>query len=126
MAARYPFAPAKRANKYGARKTACAHGHRHDSKREAVRCNELHLLQRAGQIRGLEVQPVYWFSIDGRALVHENGRRVGVTLDFRYFEGDTTVCEDAKPPAHRARGRDWPLRKAVFRALYPYVELREV
>ena len=46
-------------NKYGSKKMECANGHVHDSRREACRCNELHILQRAGEISGLEVQKKY-------------------------------------------------------------------
>ncbi|WP_380873621.1 hypothetical protein ACFB49_42730 [Sphingomonas sp. DBB INV C78] len=46
-------------NKFSAKKTACAHGHMHASKREALRCNDLHILQRAGQISDLKQQPKF-------------------------------------------------------------------
>ena len=46
-------------SKYGANKAECAHGHLHDSKREACRCNDLYLLQRIGEISNLEVQSKY-------------------------------------------------------------------
>ena len=45
-------------SKYGNRKTECRHWHTHDSKVEALRCNELHILQSGGAISGLEQQPV--------------------------------------------------------------------
>lgn len=109
-------------SKYGAKKTACAAGHTHDSKGEARRCDQLHLLQRGGVIRNLTVQPQFWFTINGEQLKHENGRRVGVKLDFQYFERDENVVEDFKGFVTPG----WPLRKAVFRALHPYITLREV
>lgn len=46
-------------NKYGNNRMQCAAGHVHDSRREACRCNELHLLQRCGEISGLEIQKKY-------------------------------------------------------------------
>ena len=58
----------------------------------------------------------------GRDLIHENGRRVGVRLDFIYTEKGRRIAEDSKGKA----ARDWPLRKAVFRACFPQIELREV
>jgi len=109
--------------KYGAKKTPCRHGHTHASGREAKRCNELHLLLHAGEITHLETQVQYWFHIDGRPLVHLNGRRVGYKPDFRYRERNgKLIVEDSKGFA----ARDWPLRSAMFRALYPDTELREV
>jgi len=109
-------------NKYGARKSHCSLGHEHDSKREALRCNELRVLERAGDITGLQYQPQFWFSINGTPLKHQNGRRVGYQADFSYIEKGRSVVEDSKGFA----ARDWPLRKAIFRALFPDHELREV
>lgn len=119
-----PFAPAH-ANKFGAKKTACQHGHTHDSRTEARRCNDLHLLARAGEIRDLIVQPQYWFAIDGRQVRHENGRRMGYRADFAYHEIATArdVVEDVKG---RYRDDAWTVRKAIFRALFPDLDLREI
>jgi hypothetical protein len=118
----------RRGNKYGARKANCSQGHTHDSKREAARCDALHKLEANGYITDLELQPQFFFVIDGKQLKHDNGRRVGLKADFLYtdcVEG-IRVVEDAKPPNHRATGRDWPIRKALFKALNPHLELREV
>lgn len=46
-------------NKYGSAKARCLQGHIHDSKREARRCNELTILERAGEIKGLKQQVKY-------------------------------------------------------------------
>lgn len=112
----------RRPNKYGAKKTPCQHGHNHDSGREAKRCNELHLLQRAGEIRELETQVHFPFMIDGKYLKGKNGHILGFTPDFVYLEGNRTIVEDSKGFVVR----DYPLRSALFRALNPKVELREV
>jgi hypothetical protein len=110
-------------SKYGAKKAHCSIGHEHDSQREAKRCNELRLLERAGEISHFETQAQFWFEIAGKQLKHDNGRRVGVKLDFTYRDrSGNQVAEDSKGMIVR----DWPLRKAVFRALYPHIELREV
>lgn len=113
-----------RPNKYGARKTPCQHGHTHDSAREAQRCNELHLLQRAGHISQLQIQPQYWFVINGQQVKHPNGRRVGYRPDFAYIELPelSDIAEDSKG----MRTEAYVLRVALFRALFPEIELREV
>lgn len=114
-------------NKYNARKTPCAQGHTHDSGSEAKRCNDLHVLQRAGKISDLKIQQQFRFSIDGRAVKHDNGRSVGVKLDFTYTDSNgDLVAEDSKPKDYRARGRDWPIRKAIFKSLFPEIRLLEV
>ena len=111
----------QRFEKYRAVKAQCGAGHTHDSKREAVRCNELHILQAAGEITDLTIHPQYWFVINGRQLKHPNGRRVGYKSDFEYVENGMLVTEDVKGVVVR----DWPLRRAVFVALFPNHDLRE-
>ncbi len=111
----------RRFGKYRAVKANCNAGHTHDSKREAIRCNELHALEAAGEISDLMIHPQYWFVINGRQLKHPNGRRVGYKSDFEYVENGMLVTEDVKGVVVR----DWPLRRAVFKALYPNHDLRE-
>lgn len=109
-------------HKYRAKRTACQHGHNHPSKREAARCDELHLLQKAGAISDLEYEPQFWFVINGEQLKLANGRRAGYKPDFSYVEGGREVVEDVKGFA----ARDFALRAALFRHLFPTVELRIV
>jgi len=109
-------------NKYGAKKTVCVHGHKHDSKREAKRCDELHLLERAGEISFLIVQPKFTFMIDDFPIRMANGHSAKYTPDFQYLEGDKCVVEDVKG----FTVRDFPLRAALFRLLNPDIELRVV
>lgn len=111
-----------RRSKYGAKKTYCVAGHKHDSKREAHRCDQLHEMFASGLIADLQIQPQFWFVIDGRQLKHRNGRRVGYQADFAYQENGQQIVEDAKGFA----ARDWPLRRAIFEALFPNYNLREV
>jgi hypothetical protein len=111
----------KRFGKYRAVKSQCRAGHTHDSKREAIRCNELHDLQAAGAISDLIIHPQYWFIINGRQIKHGNGRRVGYRSDFEYVENGINVTEDVKGVVVR----DWPLRRAIFIALFPDHQLRE-
>lgn len=114
----------KRQHKYGAKKAQCAHGHTHDSQREARRCDELHLLERAGEIEGLEREPKFYFSIEGRQVKHSNGRRAVFTPDFAYWDRQSgqRIVEDSKG----FRTKDYVLRAAFFRAFYPDLVLREV
>ena len=111
----------KRFGKYRAVKSQCRAGHTHDSKREAIRCNELHDLQAAGAISDLIIHPQYWFIINGRQIKHGNGRRVGYRSDFEYIENGIQITEDVKGVVVR----DWPLRRAIFIALFPDHQLRE-
>lgn len=116
----------KRPNKYGAKKAGCHAGHTHDSIREAQRCDELHLLLKAGEISDLVIQPQYYFVINGQQVKHDNGRRVGYRPDFSYMKDGKQIVEDVKPASRFAISNDYPLRKAIFKALYPNVIFVEV
>lgn len=110
-------------NKYGARKTHCNHGHTHDSKREAKRCDELHLLQRGGEIVGLQVQPPKVdFVINGAPVKLANGHVAGIKPDFSYVEKGQKVIEDSKGMIVR----DFPLRWAIAKHLHPSIDWRLV
>ncbi len=101
-------------SKYRAKRTRCLHGHMHDSKREATRCDELMLLFRAGQIRNLEIQPpAFKLLIKGQLI--ESYRP-----DFIYFEDSQRVVEDVKG----YKTKDYRRKKKWMLALYN-VEIRE-
>ncbi len=82
-------------------------GIRFASKKEARRASELKLLERAGQIRNLELQPRYDIIV--------NGINCGFyKADFRYFEGNKAVVEDAKG----FKTQVYSLKKRLVEALY--------
>lgn len=112
--------------KWKAKKAYCKEGHKHDSLAEAKRCDELHEMQAVGYIDDLIVWPQFWFVINGRQVKHDNGRRVGYKGDFSYTLNGQDVVEDCKPNSRFAISRDFPLRKAIFKALYPSIIFKEV
>jgi len=130
----------KRGNKFGAKRTPCRQGHVHASGAEARRCDELTLLERGGHIRKLEQQPVFHFTIDGRAMTDLRGRQVRYTADFRYEErflcgvmphepligvyNWREVVEDVKSTATMTEAA--VLRLAMVRFFYPGIDLRTV
>lgn len=82
-------------NKYGAKKTVCRHEHKHDSKREAARCDELHLLQQGGEISNLEIHRRFPLFAYGGEKVAE------YEADFCYYDekilsGPNFIVEDVK------------------------------
>jgi hypothetical protein len=83
--------------KYNATSCLCSHQHRHDSKKEARRCDELYFLLAQGIIRDLEQQPVFLlqdkFRFKGEAI-----RAIKYIADFKYFdlEKNIIVVEDSK------------------------------
>lgn len=108
--------------KYGARKTPCNHGHTHASAREAKRCDELHLLFRAGAIDALVIEPTYHLAPNGEPIIMGNGHKARYKPDFVYCENGRLVAEDVKGMVVR----DFPLRAALFRVCFPEIELRVV
>lgn len=116
------------ANKFHAKKTSCAYGHPHDSKKEAQRCNELHLLQEEGIISDLQIQvpfdllpfteypkltlPRRWLPKGCKALGNE--RKITYKADFVYQAEGFRIVEDVKGK----RTPDYILKRKMFRSLY--------
>ena len=98
---------AKRA-KYGA-EPCVVDGIRFASQAEARRYGELQLLERAGQIAGLRLQPRY--DLPGGI------RYIG---DFAYTEGGRQVCEDVKG----VQTQVFKLKAKLMRECYPDLDLR--
>jgi hypothetical protein len=84
------------------------------SKREAHRYSELLLLERAGHIKSLELQPKYEFVINGVKVTTYKA-------DFRYVEKGATVVEDAKG----YRTQVYRLKVKLMKALHN-IDIKEV
>lgn len=113
----------ERANKYRVSPAAerTVDGICFDSKAEMRRWGELVLLQRAGQIKGLERQPVFVlvmpFTAAGRK--YRGIRYVG---DFRYIEAGRVVVEDVKGVATAA----YKIKRQLFARQFPGIVFREI
>lgn len=107
---------AKKVPKYGNRKTV-VDGVTFDSAKEARRYGELKLLERAGQIRNLEVQPRFPLAVNGVTVAHYVG-------DFSYVEAKAQVIEDVKSAITR-KLPVYRLKAKMFAAQYGF-QIREV
>jgi hypothetical protein len=101
-------------SKYRNKKTV-VDGITFDSKKEAARYSELKLLEKAGIIKYLELQPKIKLEVAGIKIVYGTGHQVRYHGDFRYWDCDKKhfVVEDTKgvkTPAYR-------LKKAILRAM---------
>lgn len=99
-------------SKYGNRRTTID-GITFDSAKEALRWQELRLLEAAGEIRNLARQARYRLEVNGAKVCD-------YVADFTYDEGDTFVVEDVK-------GRRTPvysLKKKLMKAIHG-IEIRE-
>lgn len=105
------------ATKYHNRKTVYM-GIQFDSKKEMNRYRELILMERAGLIRSIELQPRYDLIVNGYKLGFYRG-------DFRYIDVATgqSVLEDVKSPVTKTAV--YQLKKKLVKALYG-VEIREI
>jgi hypothetical protein len=91
----------RRKHKYGAIRTVCSQGHGHPSKKEAKRCCELHLLQKAGKISNLTIQPELMLlpplteGYRREGYIHRGIKYIG---DFKYYDKEkkTWILEDVK------------------------------
>ena len=114
--------PAGRHSKYNARRTTID-GVRFASRKEAKRYGELRLLEKAGEITDLVLQPEFnlnvpahrTFIYQGKTQQYPVNKRVAIyRADFQYTEGGQTVIEDVKglrTPVYR-------LKKKMVEAQY--------
>lgn len=90
-----------------------------DSKREENRYKELKLLERAGEIKDLELQPRFLlqdsFKKNGRTF-----RKIEYVADFKYIENGKTIVEDVKGMQTDV----FKLKHKIFEKVYPDLELR--
>ena len=98
-----------KASKYHNRKTL-VDGIQFDSQKEANRYQELILMERAGLIRSIELQPRYDLIVNGHKLGFYKG-------DFRYEVVATSILmvEDVKSPATKTAV--YCLKKKLMKAL---------
>lgn len=105
-------------NKYKNKKVV-VDGEEFDSIRESQRYKELKLLERAGKIKNLELQPRFLlqdsFEKNGRVF-----RKIEYVADFQYIENGKTIVEDVKGMQTDV----FKLKHKIFEKVYPNLELR--
>ncbi len=108
--------------KYGNRKVVL-NGIKFDSLREAERYGQLQLLERAGQITDLELQPRFELIPKQRRDDGKPERACEYVADFRYTDTATgqTVIEDAKG----MRTRDYIVKRKLMLQVHG-ISVREV
>lgn len=106
-------------NKYRARKTT-VDGITFDSKGEARRYAELKLMERAGVIANLELQPAYVLQEAFRCPWNGAQRAIKYVADFRYAEGGKTIVEDFKGKETEV----YRIKRKMFLKRYPEIVFR--
>lgn len=106
-------------HKYGAKKTVCLYGHKHDSQKEAMWCLRLHEEQKEGKIERLRVEPSYEIIVNDVVVCKH-------LVDFDYYrinnKGMTLEVTDVKG----MKLPMWRLKYKLFCALYPQIEYKVV
>jgi hypothetical protein len=95
-------------------------GHKFDSKTEARRYQQLILLQRAGRISGLELQPLFELQAKFRGADGKMVRAITYIADFQYLENGRVVVEDVKGKQTDV----FKIKKKLFLEMYPHLDLR--
>jgi hypothetical protein len=113
-----------KANKYHVAPVAArtVDGIRFDSKAEMRRYQELLLLQRAGYIHHLELQPEFVLVEAFTTSAGVKFRGVKYRGDFRYDEGGRDVVEDVKGNATEV----YRIKRQLFALRFPDVDFREI
>ena len=119
-------------NKYHNRKVRTSDGLIHDSKKEAIRWNELKLMQSAGAITGLQRQ-VKFVLIPAQYepdSIGKNGkfkkgkcieRECSYIADFIYNENDNLVVEDVKG----VRTKEYIIKRKLMLQVYG-IQIKEI
>lgn len=96
-------------------------GHSFASKAEARRYQVLLLMEQAGEIKNLRLQPKYElipaFKKNGKTF-----RKTEYIADFEYFQDGRTIVEDVKG----FRTDVYKLKRKLFEYKYDHLTLREV
>ena len=112
----------KTTSKYGSKKVIID-GIEFDSKKEGKRYLELKLLEKANEIRDLELQKVF----ELQPTFKKNGktyRKITYKADFCYFsiKENKYICEDVKG----FKTEVYKIKKKIFEYVYKDLELKEI
>lgn len=111
--------PTKRSHKYNAKKTTLDKI-KFDSKAEADRYAELKIMEKAGEIFGLRLQPEYLLQ---EAFEHrgEKHQAIKYKADFQYIQKGQNIVEDVK--GHKTP--EYKIKKKLFIKKYPNLVFKE-
>lgn len=114
---------APKPNKYHANKTTID-GITFDSQKEGRRYQELLLLQRAGQISGLNRQVRFELQAGFIGMNGKWVRPIYYVADAEYWEQGKHIVEDTKSPATK-KIKSYQIKKKMFEKRYSEIEFRE-
>lgn len=110
-------------NKYSAKRTECD-GIKFDSKFESEHYAELKLMERAGVIQNLKLQPRFLLQ-DSFIYQGHKEQKIEYVADFQYTQNGQTIVEDTKSKATKTQV--YKLKRKLFLCKYgDKVVFREV
>lgn len=105
-------------NKYGNKKVIID-GIKFDSIRESARYRELKILEKAGEIKNLVLQP-HFLLLDSFKKNGKTYRKTEYIADFKYIENGQVIVEDVKGVCTDV----FKLKHKLFEYNYPDYELK--
>ena len=110
--------PGKR-NRYGKKKKLNYDGHSFDSQSEMARYVDLIMLEKAGHIRGLQLQVRIYITLGGVEVRYpDSNRHMCYVADFTYYDIDKkrTIIEDVKMQSG-FRTETYPIKRALVHSM---------
>ncbi len=117
----YLLGKKEKTNKYNNKK-CLVDGHLFDSKKEANRYCALKMLERAGLIQNLELQPVFLLQPKFRNSEGKSVRAIKYIADFQYTQNGKTIIEDVKG----FKTESFKIKEKLFEMKYPLLHFRIV
>ena len=114
----------RRENKYRSRKVT-VDGITFDSAKEARKYEELKLLQRAGEVVEIELQPEFELQPGYRTPDGNYVRPIKYKADFRVTYADGRVVVIDVKPSKEFQTREYRLKKKMLLYRYPDIEFEE-
>ena len=106
-------------NKYNSIWTECKQGHKHQSKKEALYCNDLELLKKAGKIIDYKIQQSY--SLYGVGYI----KICKMIVDFEIINNDNKL-EIHEVKNKYTKTQLYKLKKKIFETNYPDIIFKEI
>lgn len=97
-------------SKWGNVHTDCSQGHTHDSKKEAGRCNDLAMYERAGVVKGIQVQCKYPLHVNGHLICTYYS-------DFEYWRQKGSEWEYVVEDTKGKRTRGYIIKRKLMKAI---------
>lgn len=109
-------------HKYGAKKTT-VDGIKFDSKAESKRYEELKLLEKAGKIKDIVLQPKFTLQ-PSFTKGDKKYQAIKYKADFAYY--DIEECKQVIEDVKGYKTKEYLIKKKMFEYVFPDLELKEV